>query len=61
MNERSGIALWAGVECTVNRVGDRYFDQIARTGHQRRLPRPTLPEAVEHYVEHRVDAVLAAL
>jgi dTDP-4-dehydrorhamnose reductase len=27
---------WAGVECTVNRVGDRYSDQLARTGHDRR-------------------------
>ena len=25
--------LWAGVECTVNRVGDRWFDQLARSGH----------------------------
>ncbi len=29
--------LWAGAECTVNRVGDRYFDQLERTGHARRL------------------------
>ena len=28
--------LWAGVECTVNRVGDRYFDQLERGGHARR-------------------------
>jgi dTDP-4-dehydrorhamnose reductase len=26
-------ALWAGIECTVNRVGDRWFDQLARSGH----------------------------
>ena len=25
--------LWAGVECTVNRVGNRYFDQLERGGH----------------------------
>jgi dTDP-4-dehydrorhamnose reductase len=31
------IELWGGVECTVNRVGDTYFDQIERTGHARRL------------------------
>jgi dTDP-4-dehydrorhamnose reductase len=30
------IQLWAGVECTVNRVGDRYFDQLVRNGHERR-------------------------
>ncbi|HEV2860478.1 MAG TPA: family 1 glycosylhydrolase [Pyrinomonadaceae bacterium] len=29
--------LWAGVECTVNRVGDAYHDQLERTGHARRL------------------------
>jgi len=29
--------VWAGVECTVNRVGDRYSDQLTRTGHDRRL------------------------
>jgi dTDP-4-dehydrorhamnose reductase len=28
--------MWAGVECTVNRVGGGYFDQLARTGHDRR-------------------------
>ena len=28
--------VWAGVECTVNRVGDVYFDQLTRSGHDRR-------------------------
>jgi dTDP-4-dehydrorhamnose reductase len=31
------IELWAGAECTVNRVGDVYFDQLERTGHAERL------------------------
>jgi dTDP-4-dehydrorhamnose reductase len=31
------MELWAGVECTVNRVGDRWFDQLERTGHAHRL------------------------
>lgn len=31
------IKLWAGVECTVNRVGTTYFDQLERSGHDRRL------------------------
>jgi dTDP-4-dehydrorhamnose reductase len=31
------IGLWAGIECTVNRVGDRYFDQLRRNGHETRL------------------------
>lgn len=29
--------LWGGHECTVNRVGDRYFDQTVRSGHQDRV------------------------
>ena len=31
------MEVWGGIECTVNRVGDRYFDQIVRTGHDARL------------------------
>jgi len=31
------LEMWGGVECTVNRVGDRYFDQIARTRHMAHL------------------------
>jgi dTDP-4-dehydrorhamnose reductase len=31
------LELWGGHECTVNRVGDRFFDQTVRTGHQDRL------------------------
>lgn len=31
------LALWAGAECTVNRVGELYFDQLERTGHASRL------------------------
>ncbi len=31
------LEVWAGVECTVNRVGDRYFDQLERNGHAARL------------------------
>jgi dTDP-4-dehydrorhamnose reductase len=29
--------LWGGVECTVNRVGDRCFDALKRDGHDRRI------------------------
>ena len=28
--------LWGGIECTVNRVGDRYFDQLIKNGHHDR-------------------------
>ena len=31
------LELWGGVECTVNRVGDRYVDQIVLTGHEQRV------------------------
>ncbi|MDP3495840.1 MAG: family 1 glycosylhydrolase [Hyphomonadaceae bacterium] len=30
------IQLWGGHECTVNRVGDVFYDQTARSGHQDR-------------------------
>lgn len=30
------LELWGGVECTVNRVGSRFFDQVRRTGHHDR-------------------------
>lgn len=33
----SRLELWGGVECTVNRVGDRYFDQLSKSGHCNRL------------------------
>lgn len=29
--------LWAGVECTVNRVGDSYSDQLERSGRALRI------------------------
>jgi len=29
--------LWGGVECTVNRVGDQFFDQLEWTGHASRV------------------------
>ena len=28
--------LWGGIECTVNRVGDVYFDQVRKSGHHDR-------------------------
>lgn len=32
----AAIELWGGIECTVNRVGDRYGDQTRLTGHHDR-------------------------
>ena len=34
---RPAIDVWAGIECSYNRVGDRYFDQIERSGAYERL------------------------
>ena len=28
--------VWGGLECTINRVGDRYFDQLEDSGHRNR-------------------------
>ncbi len=30
------LELWGGFECTVNRLGNSYFDQNVRTGHHDR-------------------------
>lgn len=31
------LEVWGGIECTLNRVGDIYFDQLERNGHLNRL------------------------
>ncbi|QQV76640.1 sugar nucleotide-binding protein [Sphingomonas aliaeris] len=31
------MELWGGIECTVNRVGNRWNDQLALTGHRTRM------------------------
>ena len=36
-DSRLPLELWAGVECTVNRVGEAYYDQLERSGHARRI------------------------
>ena len=33
----SALELWAGVECTVNRVGNEFYDQLERNGHAERI------------------------
>lgn len=33
----TALAVWGGVECTCNRVQDRFFDQIALSGHHDRI------------------------
>ena len=39
------LELWGGPECTVNRVGETYFDQLERTGHAHR------PTDLDHFAE----------
>jgi dTDP-4-dehydrorhamnose reductase len=36
MTRDGTLELWGGVECTVNRVGERYFDQVRKSGHHDR-------------------------
>jgi dTDP-4-dehydrorhamnose reductase len=36
MQKGNGIEVWGGMECTINRVGDHYFDQSAYNGHYTR-------------------------
>jgi dTDP-4-dehydrorhamnose reductase len=31
------LEMWGGIECTVNRVGDEYLDQLERNGHCARI------------------------
>ena len=45
------MEIWGGLECTVNRVGDRYFDQIVRTGHEGR------PDDLARFAELGITAI----
>jgi len=45
------MEIWGGIECTVNRVGDRYLDQIVRTGHDAR------PEDLARFAESGIRAI----
>src|SRR3982750_4169254 len=51
--KRPGIfpEVWAGIECTVNRVGDRYFDHCARNGHRDR------PEDLDRFADLGIRAL----
>ncbi|MDX1951287.1 MAG: family 1 glycosylhydrolase [Verrucomicrobiota bacterium] len=35
--KENGLELWGGIECTINRVGDRYNDQLELAGHYSRI------------------------
>src|SRR4051812_23592708 len=45
------IEVWAGVECTVNRVGDRFFNQLRKSGHDRR------PDDLKRFAELGIRAI----
>src|SRR3982750_4155256 len=36
MKQPAPLQLWAGPECTIVRIGDRWRDQVAETGHRYR-------------------------
>ncbi|KAA9346337.1 family 1 glycosylhydrolase [Larkinella humicola] len=41
----SPLALWGGIECTVNRVQNRYHDQLVRNGHHKRA------DDIQHFAD----------
>ena len=45
------LELWGGHECTVNRVGDQWFDQTVRTGHEHR------PEDLDLFAEMGIKSL----
>jgi dTDP-4-dehydrorhamnose reductase len=45
------LELWGGVECTVNRVRDEYFDQMRRNGHHDRA------DDIERFAELGIHAI----
>lgn len=49
--EREPLQLWAGVECTVNRVRDEWFDQLRASGHEDR------PDDLDRFAELGVQAL----
>ncbi|HYG24330.1 MAG TPA: sugar nucleotide-binding protein [Verrucomicrobiae bacterium] len=36
-SHNAGVELWGGIECSANRVGDKYFNQLERSGHISRI------------------------
>ena len=45
------LALWGGLECTVNRVRDNYFSQMDRNGHADR------PQDIERFASLGIQAI----
>ena len=36
-NFSQNIEIWGGAECTINRVGDKHYDQLEKSGHYARI------------------------
>jgi dTDP-4-dehydrorhamnose reductase len=49
--EPARLEMWGGLECTVNRVWDRYFDQTDWSGHHRR------PDDLDRFAELGITAL----
>jgi dTDP-4-dehydrorhamnose reductase len=45
------LELWGGVECTINRVGDRFLDQLKRSAHL------TRPSDIDRFAELGLSAL----
>lgn len=50
-NAQGEIELWGGIECTINRVGDNYFDQLEKSGHYNR------PEDLQLFADLGIQAI----
>ncbi|HEX6053790.1 MAG TPA: hypothetical protein VFZ21_31185, partial [Gemmatimonadaceae bacterium] len=48
---QAGVELWAGIECSYNRVGNRFSDQLERSGGYCR------PDDIDRLAELGVTAV----
>jgi len=44
-NNLHELQLWGGIECTINRIGDQYFDQLKYAGHYDR------PSDIDRFAE----------
>jgi dTDP-4-dehydrorhamnose reductase len=45
------LEVWGGIECTINRVGETYFDQLHRTGHLGR------PDDLDRFADLGIRAI----
>ena len=45
------LEMWGGVECTINRVGNTYFDQLERNGHASR------PDDIYRFADLGIQAI----